>query len=180
MTRFHAFLKDEGGSAIIEYILVFPLVFLLFSASIESSVYMIKYVMFERSVDLTVRNLRLGRYGDISHQNLKKEICANGVLGRDPTKCMQVMRIWMQPINTANFSMGSNTPACVDKANDVNTGAPPANEYSLGVDNEIMLVRVCMKEWPMFPTTRLSVKMPVQADGAVVMIASTTFVNEPG
>lgn len=180
MTRITAFLKDEGGSAIIEYLLVFPMVFTIFTASIESSVYMIKFVMFERSIDITVRNLRLGKYGAITHQNLKKEICANGVLGRDPTKCMQVMRIWMQPINTANFSMGSTTPACVDKADDVNTGVPPANEFSLGVDNEIMLVRVCMKEWPMFPTTGISVKMPVQSDGSVVMIASTTFVNEPG
>lgn len=180
MTRFTHFLKDEGGSAIIEYLLVFPMVFTLFTASIESSVYMIKYVMFERSVDITVRGLRLGKYGEITHQNLKKEICANGVLGRDPTKCMQVMRIWMQPINTGNFQMGSTTAPCVDKASDVNTGAPPANEYTLGVDNQIMLVRICMKEWPMFPTTGISVKMPVQPDGSVVMIASTTFVNEPG
>ena len=180
MTRFKHFLKDEGGSAIIEYLFVFPMIFFIFTASIESSVYMIKYVMFERSVDITVRGLRLGKYGEISHQDLKKQICANGVLGRDPAKCMQVMRIWMQPINTGNFAMGSTTPACVDKATDVNTGAPLASDYSLGSDNEIMLVRVCMKEWPMFPTTGISVKMPVQSDGSVVMIASTTFVNEPG
>jgi hypothetical protein len=180
MTRFGHFLRDEGGSAIIEYLLVFPMVFTIFTASIESSVYMIKFVMLERSVDITVRNLRLGRYGEISHQNLKKEICANGVLGRDPAKCMNVMKIWMQPVNTGNFAMGSTTAPCVDKADDINTGAPPANEFAMGVDNDIMLVRICMKEWPMFPTTGISVKMPTQPDGSVVMIVATTFVNEPG
>jgi hypothetical protein len=180
MTRFKHFLQDEGGSAIIEYLLVFPMVFTIFTASIESSVYMIKYVMFERSIDITVRSLRLGKLGEITHENLKKEICANGVLGRNPTKCMNVMRIWMQPVNTGNFAMGSTTAPCVDKADDINTGAPLPSNYSMGVDNEIMLVRVCMKEWPMFPTTGISVKMPVQLDGSVVMIASTTFVNEPG
>jgi hypothetical protein len=179
MKALRSFLKDDSGEAVIEFVFVFPMIFMLFTASVESSVYMMRYVMFERSVDMVVRNLRLAKYTNISHQDLKREICANGVLGNSPAKCANVMKIWMQPISTANFAMGSTSAACVDKADDINIGVPPANEYTLGADNEIMLIRVCMKEWPMFPTTAISVKMPVQSDGSVAMIVSSSFVNEP-
>ena len=48
-------------------------------------------------------------------------------------------------------------------------------------DNDIMLVRICMKEWPMFPTSAISVKMPTDSnDGSVSMVVTSVFVNEPG
>jgi Flp pilus assembly protein TadG len=180
MSALRSFFKDESGEAVIEFVLVFPMVFTLFTASVESSVYMMKYVMFERSVDIVVRNLRLAVYGDnITHEDLKKSICRNGMLFSSLASCTNAMKIWMQPINTGNFAMGSTSAPCVDKANEINTGAPAGSEYALGGDNEVMLIRVCIKEWPMFPTTAISVKMPTQSDGSVTMIVSSTFVNEP-
>jgi hypothetical protein len=94
--------------------------------------------------------------------------------------CMNKMRIWMQPVNTATFAMAAPPVTCVDRASDVNDGEPPANEYATGTDNDIMLMRICLKEWPMFPTSGISVKMPTQPDGSVAMIVTTVFVNEPG
>ena len=127
------------------------------------------------------RELVLRTAGSISHDVLKQKICEGGMMSGSNTAHMQAMRIWMQPINTANFAMGSTTKSCVDKASDVNTGLPPANEYAQGTDNDIMLMRICLKEWPMFPTSGVSVKMPTDpADGSVSMIVTTVFVNEPG
>lgn len=181
MNRLIAFLHDERGSASIEFVLVFPIVFTIFTASVESSMYMAKYVMFDRAVDKVVRQLRLGTLGSISHQALKQKICESGMMSANKTVCMRSMRIWMQPINTGNFAMGSTTKACVDKASDLNTGAPSSSDYGLGTDNDIMLMRICLKEFPMFPTSGISVKMPTDpADGSMSMIVSTVFVNEPG
>jgi hypothetical protein len=182
MNRFLTFLRDEGGSAVIEFIFVFPTVFMLFAASVESSMYMVKYVMFDRSIDLVVRNLRLGVYGkSFTHQELKEEICENGMMVGSKAQCLNAMKIWMQPIDTGNFAMGSTTAACVDKANEINVGEPLPADFATGTDNNIMLIRVCMKEWPMFPITMgISIKMPQQSDGSVAMIVSSVFVNEPG
>ncbi|MCC7228649.1 MAG: hypothetical protein IT507_18385 [Burkholderiaceae bacterium] len=182
MTRFLTFLRDERGSAIIEFLFVFPTVFLLFAASVESSVYMMKYAMFDRSIDIVVRNLRLGVYGkSFKHQDLKAEICKNGMMAGSLSNCLNAMKIWMQPIDTGSFAMGSTTVPCVDKAYEINVGEPVPADFATGTDNNIMLIRVCMKEWPMFPTTMgISIKMPVQSDGAVTMIVSSVFVNEPG
>jgi hypothetical protein len=180
MNRLLQFLRDDGGSATIEFLVVFPTVFTIFTASVESSVYMVRYVMFDRSIDLVVRNLRLGTYGTMTHQLLKEKICENGMLVASKSQCLNAMKIWMQPIDTGNFAMGSTTAACVDKADEINAGEPVPADFSYGVDNDIMLIRVCMKEWPMFPTTGVSVKLPTQSDGSVAMIVSSVFVNEPG
>ena len=181
MTRFLIFLRDERGSALIEFLFVFPTVFVLFAASVESSVYMMKYAMFDRSIDLVVRNLRLGTYGEIKHQDLKQKICENGMLAGNLDSCLNRIKIWLQPIDTGSFAMGSTNAPCVDKANEINAGEPLPANYATGSDNDIMLMRVCLKEWPMFPTTMgISIKMPVQSDGSVTMIVSSVFVNEPG
>lgn len=180
MNAFRRFLKDETGSAIIEFVFVFPTIFLLFTASVESSMYMVRYVMFDRSIDLVVRQLRLGTYGPITHQQLKEKICENSMLISSKAQCMNAMKIWMRPVDTGNFAMGSTTAACVDRADEINAGEPLPANFATGTDNDIMLIRVCMKERPMFPTTAVSVKLPAQADGTVAMIVSSVFVNEPG
>lgn len=180
MTALRAFLKDERGSATIEFVFVFPILFLIFTASFESSLFMARHVMFERSVDLTVRQLRLGTLMNPSHQSLKETICRSGMMVDSITDCVNSMKIWMQPINTGSFAMNAPPRSCVDKAAPINTDEPPADEFAYGTENEIMLLRICMKADPMFPTTAVSVKMPVEADGSYVLLVTSTFVNEPG
>jgi hypothetical protein len=180
MTAFRSFLRDESGTATIEFLFVFPILFTVFTASFESSMYMARYVMFERAVDLTVRQLRLRTMVNPTHQALKQTICRNGMLIESVTDCVDSMKIWMQPIDTGTFAMPAPPRSCVDKSQPINTDEPPATEYALGVENEIMLLRICMKANPMFPTTGVSVKMPVDADGSYVMLVTSTFVNEPG
>lgn len=180
MKPLRAFLHDDSGEATIEFLFVFPILFLIFTASFESSMFMARYVMFERAVDKTVRQLRLGTYAHPTHQNLKKTICESGMMVESVKTCMDSMKIWMQPVNTGTFSMAAPPRSCVDKSQPIVTNEPPSTEYASGTDNDIMLMRICLKEDPMFPTTAISVKMPVEADGSYVMLVTTTFVNEPG
>lgn len=180
MTRLTSFLRDESGVAAIEFALVFPIVFTVFTASFESSMFMSRAVMLERSVDLTIRKIRLGLYEGMKHEDLKKKICQAGVLMRSVSTCMNQMKIWMQPVRTNDFSIVLPPKSCVDKASDINTTEPVANEFAYGGDNEIMLMRVCLKEKPMFPTTAVSVQMPWQSDNTYALIVTGVFVNEPG
>jgi len=180
MTQLGRFLKDDSGTATIEFLFVFPIIFTIFTASFESSLYMAKFVMFDRGVDMVMRQVRLGNAGNMPHQELKKQICEEGLLISSMADCLNKMKIWMQPVNTADFAMVAPPVTCVEQASQVNTGEPPANEFAYGTDNDIMLVRICLKEWPIFPTTAVSVKMPRQPDGSVAMIVTSVFVNEPG
>lgn len=180
MSAITSFLRDESGEATIEFLFIFPILFTVFTASFESSMYMARYVMFERAVDLTVRQLRLGTMLDPTHAELKETICRSGMMGDSISECVASMKIWMQPIDTGTFAMNAPPRSCVDKSQPINTDEPPANEFDNGTENEIMLLRICMKADPMFPTTAVSVKMPVEPDGSYVMLVTSTFVNEPG
>lgn len=180
MKPLRTFLRDNSGEAAIEFLFVFPIIFLVFTASFESSMFMARYAMFERAVDQTVRQLRLGTFVNPTHQNLKKTICESGMLIASVNTCIDSMKIWMQPVNTGTFAMTAPPKSCVDKSQPIVTDEPPSNEFATGTDNDIMLMRICLKEDPMFPTTAVSVKMPVEADGSYVMLVTTTFVNEPG
>lgn len=180
MKQLHAFLKDDSGEAAIEFLFIFPSIFMIFTASFESSMYMARQVMFDRAVDLTVRQLRLRAFSDPTHEKIKQTICKSGMMVDSLTDCMESMKIWMQPVNTADFSMVAPPHSCVDKTQPVVTDDPPSNEWAMGTDNDIMLMRICLKVDPMFPTTWISTKLPVDSDGGVVMMVTTTFVNEPG
>jgi hypothetical protein len=180
MTAIRSFLKDESGVATIEFLFMFPILFMIFTAAFESSMFMARYVMFERAIDLTVRQLRLRTLLNPTHQVLKETICRNGMMTDTISDCVNSMKIWMQPINTGTFAMTAPPKSCVDKAQPINTDDPPAAEFAYGAENEIMLLRICMKADPMFPTTAISVKMPVEPDGRYVMVVTSTFVNEPG
>lgn len=180
MTRVRHFLTDESGTGPIEFVFVFPLIFMIFTVSFESSMFMARYVMFERSVDMVVRDIRLGNYRGFSHQDLKRTICSEGMMVKTIATCMNNMKIWMQPINTGTFAMVAPPKNCVDRVQDINLDVPPANEFAYGTDNDIMLLRICLKQKPMFPTTAISVGMMPEPDGTYALLVNSVFVNEPG
>ncbi len=183
MTRARAFLADERGTATIELVLLLPIIMTIFFASFESSFYMIRSVMLERSVDIVVRDIRLGRLDDLSHRELKELICQTSSIIGDVPVCVDSMSIWMQPINTATFAMVAPPRYCVDRAEPIDPLIePPAEEFRFGTDNEIMLLRICLKEEPMFPTTIIGAGLVEggEGDGHYALVTTSVFVNEPG
>lgn len=184
MTRFARFLADERGTATIEFVFMVPIVLLIFMASVESSLYMARYVMLERSVDIVVRDIRLGRLDGLTHTQLKQRICQTSALVSSTQACVDLMLIWMQPINTADFAMVAPPRRCVDRSEPIDPLAPePGNtEFSYGSDNDIMLMRICLKERPMFPTSVIGAGLIAdgEGDGNYALLATTVFVNEPG
>jgi hypothetical protein len=184
MTGVRAFLAEERGTATIEFVLLVPIVLTVFFASFESSFFMIKSVMLERSVDIVVRDIRLGVLDDMNHRDLKKRFCETSAL-TNPENCVDKMRIWMQPINTADFSMVLPQRHCMDKSAKIDPLVdPPAAEFAYGVDNDIMLLHICLLETPLFPTTIVGAAL-VAANGNgddenYGIVVNSVFVNEPG
>jgi hypothetical protein len=155
---------------------------LLFMGSFESSLFMIRHVMLERSVDIVVRDIRLGNLDGLTHAQMKELICETSALVQSVDTCVSHMKIYMSPIDSANFTMPTIPRVCVDNVEDIQPlDEPTGTEFVFGADNEIMLIRICLKEEPMFPTSALGASMiRDQADGNYALIATTVFVNEPG
>lgn len=176
-----SFLANEDGNPTMEFVLTFPVVIVIFCAAFESSFYMIKSVSLERSLDLVVRDLRLGSLGSISHNQLKTEICSRAAVLGSTTECVKSLRIELQPIDTATFRMPDTPTTCVDKNQNIDPAIEPSpSQYALGDGNQIMLMRVCLQSEPMFPTTVFGARMNrTSADGNYSLISTSTFVNEP-
>lgn len=182
MTRLRRFLIDETGTASIEFCFIIPIVMMIFMASVESSMYVARHAMLERSVDIVVRDIRLGNYDTLTHAELKAEICKGGMMASSVQTCIDSMLIWMQPINTADFAMIAPPHGCVDRSEPIDpTFEPTGTEFAFGADNEIMLMRICLKEDPMFPTSVVGAAMiRNETDGSYALLTTTVFVNEPG
>lgn len=191
MTRLRAFLADERGTATIEFLMFFPIVFIIFLASFESSFYMIRHVMLERSVDIVVRDIRLGNLDYLKTQSqyaqndaLKDLICGTSILNAKQT-CKDSMRIWLQAVSTADFEMKAPPRFCVDRLENIDPATDPGpavEEFKLGDDNDIMLMRICLKEEPLFPTTIIGAGLIAggENDGSYALMTTSIFVNEPG
>lgn len=182
MMPVRAFMADERGTASIEFVFIVPIVMMIFMASFESSLFMARHVMLERSVDIVVRDIRLGYLDGLNHAQLKRLICESGSLVNSVDTCVDSMRIWMQPINTATFEMVAPPRSCVDRSEPIDPlQEPTGSEFRFGSDNEIMLMRICLKEEPMFPTTIVGAGLiQDETDGNYALLATTVFVNEPG
>jgi hypothetical protein len=191
MTGPRAFLADENGTATIEFVFIIPIVMTIFMAAFESGLFMARHVMLERSVDIVVRDIRLGNLDYLKtqtqaqqHATLKNLICSESALVSTVADCVKELRIWMQPISTANFHMIVPPRYCVDKLATVNPSdpGPPTTEFALGSDNQIMLMRICLKEDPLFPTTVVGADLVAggENDGSYALQTTTIFVNEPG
>lgn len=171
------FRKDENGNATIEFVFLFPAFIMLFLMGFESGYYMVRNVMLERGVEIAVRDVRLGNGSVPNFEDLKRNICANAAI---IPECEDSIQIEMQPVAIAPGGTGPVQTAakCVDR---LSTADPlSGTTYSVGSENEMMVVRVCSLSQPLFPTTGIGVGMQVDAAGNYAMVATTAFVNEPG
>ena len=164
--------RREDGQATVEFALTLPILFIIFMASFESGLLMVRSIMLEQSVDMTMRELRLGHFPNPTADLLKQEICSRTVI---LSNCEEQIMIEMTRISTANWSTPTTAVTCVDRAEDIQ----PVVNLQIGQQNDVMLVRVCLAQDAMFPTTGIGLGLPLDAQGGYGMITSTAFVTEP-
>jgi hypothetical protein len=166
------FAREEDGTSTIEFLFVFPIIFTTFIATFESGFYTLRFVMLDRALDMTVRELRLGIIAAPAMANIKQSICSKGQLIGD---CVNALTLDLTPIDTATWVFPTGTTECRDR------GQPPKPvvEPNLGVENQIMLIRVCLAGNPMFPTAIVAANMVQSSVGDYFVTAVSAFVNEP-
>jgi Flp pilus assembly protein TadG len=164
--------RSEQGTATIEFVLTAPMVIFTFLAAFESGIYMVRYVMLDRALDMTIRDLRLGVIETPALQTLKTSICDRAEL---VSNCTSSLRLEMFSVNTSTWTFPTDDFECVDRGGTIN----PALEPNLGVENEVMLIRACLTADALFPTTGIAAQMEQDSQGGYFITASSAFVNEP-
>lgn len=169
---FHRFFRREDGTATIEFVIMFPLIMIVFMSVFEAAVLTTRYTMMERALDLTVRGLRLTTGTAPTHAQVRDRICEYTNMIED---CSNVLIVELTPIQKPAFNMPDTNAPCVNRA----ATSPPLVTLTHGVANQLMLIRACAVVDPMFPLTGLGLSLTKDASGGVQMIAVSAYVAEP-
>ncbi len=164
--------RREDGTAAVEFVVAVPVLIAIFMASFESGLLMTRSIMLEQSVDMTMRELRLGHYPLPDAPLLKHEICKRTVIFKN---CETNIMIEMTRISTATWALPTTGVACIDRSEDIQ----PVTALQIGQQNDIMLIRVCVVQDAMFPTTGIGLGLPKDGHGGYGVIATSAFVTEP-
>jgi len=164
--------RSEDGTASMEFVLVIPILLTIFMASFESGLLMVRSILLEQSVDMTMRNLRLGHYPGVDADELKSEICSRTIIFAN---CEANIMIEMTRVSTLTFAMPATRISCVNREEEVQ----PVLTLQIGQQNDVMLMRVCIIQDLIFPTTGIGLGLPKDAGGGLGMVTETAFVTEP-
>lgn len=169
--------RDETGTSTIEFVLVFPMFFGFFLMTYESGMISANHVMLERGVDLTVREIRIGNMPNPTREQLRDSICEIALI---IPKCMTQLEIELIRTDPLNWVAFDAQIRCVDRGDiDLDNSITDST-----ANNQLMLIRACVRIDPLLPTTGLG-KVIVEnnsdeaADGSYALISTSAFVVEP-
>ena len=77
LTKISRFFRREDANATVEFVIVFPLIILIFVAAFETAMLLTRQVMMERSLDSAVRHLRLTSGVSVTHDAIRDNLCEN-------------------------------------------------------------------------------------------------------
>lgn len=165
--------RDDSGVATIEFVMALPILLAVFSASFESGLMMTRSIMLEQSLDMVMRELRLGHYVGADSVLLKKEICRRTVIFSD---CEASLMIDLRQISTTTWAMPTVATTCVNRDLDIQ----PVTALQIGQQNDLILVRACIVQDAIFPTTGIGLRLTRQNNGGgYEIVAVSAFSNEP-
>jgi len=175
MQRMKSFLRrfrrDQDGVAAFDFMLIFPLYFLLFLASFETSMVMLRQVLLDRGVEQAVRIVRLNTLSPPNYDQMKTMICQGaGLIANCQTSLK--LEMWMQ--DPRGTMLLTSKPDCIDRSLQVQ----PASIYQPGAQNQIMFVRACVKYEPFFPTAVVGTAR-VDSAGEYTLVSTNIYVTEP-
>jgi Flp pilus assembly protein TadG len=164
--------RREDGNATVEFVLAIPVLMTIFTASFESGLFMVRSIMLEQSLDMVMRELRLGHYVAPDAALLKTEVCKRTVIFPN---CEANLTIELREVSTTTWALPTTTATCTD----VTKNVQPVTALQIGQQNDLMLVRACIRLTAMFPTTGIGLGLNKDSQGAYGIIAISAFSNEP-
>lgn len=172
MKRLARGFRREDGTASIEFVMALPVMLTIFMASFESGLLMTRSIMLEQSVDITMRELRLGHYNLPDAALIKREICKRTVIMKD---CEASTIVELTRVSTTNWVLPNSQTSCVNKDEEIQI----ADTFVAQQQNDMMLVRVCVRQELIFPKAAIGVKLASDNQGGYSLVAISAFVVEP-
>ena len=163
--RLRRFMRTERASATIEFVVAFPVVFLMFLVVLELAFLMARSTLLQQALDVTMREVRLGVVVNPTVSSLEQRVCSRMTTSAD---CERSLVLEFTTVDQATFAMPGPRAPCTRRSAAIM--ADRADEtYNTGAENELMVVRACMVANTITPVL----------DDAFQLFARSAFVNEP-
>jgi hypothetical protein len=171
--RLRRSLLSEAGSATVEFVILFPVIFAIFVTSVDLSIQMLRQVFLDRAVDLAIRDIRLGRINANGLDQLKQRICANSAL---TPNCLSTVTVELRPVAPRDFATLDQTAQCVNRAGNIT----PVLSFSPGMGaQELMMLRACTVSNPFIVANGYIFGGPRGPNDDFMAASMGVFVNEP-
>ncbi len=167
-----AFLREDGTSTV-EFVIVVPTFLLIFVSIFELGMAMTRLTMLEHSLDVTMREIRIGTNQTFTHDAIRDEICKNAGYLRD---CQTGLQVEMIKIDREDWIMPSREATCIDQSPGA---ARPVIRLDNGAPSDVMFIRACFVVEPLFPTFGLGAIVETDAAGNMHLVANSAFAQEP-
>lgn len=166
------FCKEEKGAASVEFVLYFTVMFTIMAASVEIAYINLRHAMLERSVDLATRDIRLATGAVPDYATVKANVCEKATVLED---CEANLRLEMVQVDPRDLSTAPTDADCQNMEEEPS----PVRSFTPGTDNDLMLLRACLKYKPLIPTSKFSSQLTFDTEGYAQMIVTSAFVQEP-
>lgn len=174
------FRSDERGTATLEFVLVFPIFVMFFLMMYENGMLSLRHVMLERGVDLTVRDVRIGRLSqDVTRDQLRARICQQASIIPD---CLNQLQLELIRRDVRSWTNIDEAYRCIDRG----ASTQPATTFTPGGNNELIVLKVCARFDPLMvgPLALLGTAIRTQnsgsaAGGSYALMTTSAFVVEP-
>lgn len=171
-THIECFARDERGTASVEFIIVMPIYITVITLGVELGLLTLRHTLLERGLDMAVREVRLGTGTAPQHDDIKDLICENSLMLLD---CQTKLRLEMRSADIRAFNALDTTADCTDSSEP----SKPVKEFTPGQENELMLLRACLRYDPLFPGALLGSALETDSSGEAAVIVTSAFVQEP-
>lgn len=165
--------RREDGNATVEFTILVPLLFMIFFATLEAGLMMLRWASIDRASDMVIRDLRLGLIPNPTQQLLRQEICDRVFMIDD---CFENSVVEITEINRATFAMPQQDAPCVTRNNQI---LVPVTQITPGQQNDLMLIRVCVTADALMPSSTYSLPIAYDARGGYALSVASVYVNEP-
>jgi hypothetical protein len=166
--------RDDDGNASIEFVVIFPIFIIMFMSVIEMGLLMTRYMMFERGLDITVREMRLDTNATYTKEGVRGAICDETLIVAN-CKNSLTLELTRLDSNDDQWSFPGTKAVCTNTSQEIE----PLTKFRPGLSHDTMYVRACLNIKPMFPWAALGANLAKDNTGAFNMIAQSAFAVEP-
>lgn len=173
LRRTRRFFRREDGNASVEFVLLFPAIWMLFGMTLEAGMYTMQEVMLERGLDMTVRDVRLGLMENPDHDKLVDQTCDYALI---LANCESSLRVEMIKADARAWIAPGSAIPCINREEEGNT----AFDINNGKNNELMVLRVCVLIKPLLPFATVGRSLIENStSGEYPLVATSSYVMEP-